>query len=114
MITDNYLTMEHPLLVSDDYFGYDHDEASEVQSFAKSIETVPTVIAVFIGGYAYDIFGRNRVIFWLSFLSGLLLVLFPAISPNKHLYITCSLFYSIMVSPVLLNPLVQDYITDSF
>lgn len=64
----------------------------------------------FLSGYIFDIFGRKYTLTLLFVLSGCMFVIFPYVSPNETLYYTCACVYTLFVTPINSNPLIQDYI----
>ena len=62
------------------------------------------------GGYIYDIFGRQMTIYYMVIISGFVLILYPIVAPNHSLYIFCSTIFTLVISPISNNPLIQDYV----
>ena len=82
----------------------------KVAGTASSINTLPSILVTFFGGYLYDIFGRQFTLYYLVLFSGLTLVLFPALAPEQSGYVLCAFLYNFFITPVSNNPLVQDYV----
>ena len=92
------------------YYNMDKTQAEKVAGTASNINTWPSILVTFFGGYIFDIFGRKYTIYYIVLLSGFTLVLFPTFAPDKGGYIFCAVIYNFFVTPVTNNPLIQDYV----
>lgn len=92
------------------YYGLDRSKATELQSRTSEITNFPSMIMVLIGGFLYDIFGRQMTLFILTLVSGFIFILFPLAAPSPTMYVAVSSLYSLIVTPVTNNPLIQDYV----
>ena len=70
------------MLENEDYFNLNLNDTESVSGTASSLNTWPSIIVTFMGGYVYDLFGRKYTIYYMILFSGFCLVMFPTSAPK--------------------------------
>ena len=110
LVSDDYISLQQPLMINKKYFNLSREEATAMQSQATSLTTVPAIIMTFASGYIFDIFGRRNTLSILFIISGCMFVIFPLVAPDKDVYYVVACLFTLMITPINNNPLVQDYV----
>lgn len=79
------------------YYGLDRKEATELQSKTSQLTNIPGIVMILIGGFLYDIFGRQMTLCIMTLVSGFIFILFPLVAPSPIMYIVVSSLYSLIV-----------------
>jgi len=66
--------------------------------------------SLLIGGFLFDLFGRFKTITILYSLVGGTIILIPLVAPSVTAYYICRTVMQCAISPILLNPFVNDYV----
>ena len=113
LLADDYISLETPLLMSKDYYGFDKTEATRIRSRTSQITGFPSMVMTIAGGYIFDIFGRQLPLFILILVSGFIFILYPLGAPSSTMFVFSASLYSLIVTPVTNHPLIQDYVVKS-
>jgi len=85
-------------------------EALDWMSDEQYTGTLPTVIALMMGGYAFDLIGRRWTLAISFVFTGIMLWGFILVSPNKILFLLCSGLFTVFMGPLGDSPLIMDYV----
>lgn len=63
-----------------------------------------------VGGFLFDLMGRFKTIVLLFSLTGISIIAIPLVAPSVAAYYFCRTLMQCALSPVLMNPFVNDYV----
>jgi len=63
-----------------------------------------------VGGFLFDLMGRFFTIALLFSLTGISIIAIPLVAPSVGAYYVCRTLMQCALSPVLMNPFVNDYV----
>ena len=100
------------LLIAPNYFGYESDKASGVQSTAATVASLFSIPALILSGVIYDIVGRKRTIVGLLLLGSVSTYLMPLAGTmiSEPMFIFLRTAFQLSMVCITANPLINDYV----
>ena len=74
------------------------------------IGAVVAIPFLLVGGFLFDLLGRFKTVAALYITAGLSIIAIPLVSPSIYAYYVMRTILQCAVSPLLVNPFVNDYV----
>jgi hypothetical protein len=97
-------------VLSEGSYGKTPTEANAINSKAGMMGALVAIPFLLVGGFLFDLMGRFKTVALLFFIMGVSIILIPLVSPSVGAYYVCRTVMQCAVSPLLVNPFVNDYV----
>ena len=109
LIAGTYSTLLTNLLEDKRYYGLSMKELIDWEQTSSNIQTIPSMVILFIAGFTFDIFGRKWTIGLCFLFGGVAIILYVLAAPSWPGYLIADMLFSFALGPLGDSPLVMDY-----